>query len=164
MGDVLPLNPLQRPRGHLHGVAGRKHALQGLGRCLLQEGDELRRHLGGLWAKAHQLAHTERGADGPPVLRLVVELDEEVPTEHGLGDHLHALVAQLLHLHGGQEAGEALVLKVLEGPGLLSGLGVDDVPSGVVCLCHFAFHCGESLTKLSAGHWRRGALKLGFLF
>ena len=66
----------------------------------------------------------------------VVELDKEVAAEHGLGHHLHALVAQFLHLHGGQEAGEALVLQVLEGPALLPRLGVDDVPSGVVWLCH----------------------------
>ena len=136
MGQILTLQPLQRPRGNLHGVAGRKHARQGLGRGLSQEGDKLWRHFGGLRAKADQLAHTEGGADGAPVLALVVELDEEVTAKHGLGDHLHALVAQLLYLHGGQEAGEALVLQVLEGPALLPRLGVDDVPSGVVWLCH----------------------------
>ena len=140
MRDVPALQPLQRPRSHLHGVARREHTLQGLGRSLFKEGDKLWRHLGGLRAKADQLTHAEGGADGAPVLALVVELDEEIAAKHGLGDHLHALVAQLLHLHGRQEAGEALVLQVLEGPALLPRLGVYDVPSGVVCLCHFAVH------------------------
>ena len=95
-------------------------------------------------AKADQLAHAEGGADGAPVLALVVELDEKVTAKHGLGDNLHTLVAQLLYLQGGQIAGEALVLQVLEGPALLPRLGVDDVPSGVVCLSHFAVHYFQS--------------------
>lgn len=150
--EVPALQPLQRPRGHLHGVSRREHTLQGIGRGLFQEGDKLWRHFGGLRAKADQLTHAEGRADGAPVLALVVELDEEVAAKHGLGDHLHALVAQLLYLHGGQEAGEALVLQVLEGPALLPRLGVDDVPSGVVCLCHFAVHYFQSLTSPGAGN------------
>ena len=152
MREVLALQPLQRTRCHLHSVTRHEHALQGLRRGLPQKGHELWRHLGRLGAKADELAHTKGGADGAPVLALVVELDEEVAAKHGLGDHLHALVAQLLHLHGGQEAGEALVLQVLEGPSFLTRLGMYNVPSGVVCLCHFAVHYFQSLTSPGAGN------------
>jgi hypothetical protein len=69
-------------------------------------------------------------------LGLVIELDEQVAAEHGLGDGLHFLAAQFLHLQQGQEAVEALVLQVFKGTGLLAGLGVDDVPSWVGCLGH----------------------------
>jgi len=43
----------------------------------------------------------------------VVELNEQVAAEHGLGHGLHALVAQLLHLYHGQETVEALILQIL---------------------------------------------------
>lgn len=62
-----------------------------LGTCLPDPVGDLR-HLGGLRTRAHPLAHAESGTDGAPILALIVELDEEVATEHGLGHNLHALL------------------------------------------------------------------------
>ena len=94
--------------------------------------------------KADEFAHPQSGANGAPVLGGVVELNEQVTAEHGLGDGLHFVVAQFLHLHGGKEAGKTLVLQVVQGPRFLAGLGVDDIPSG-------GGRCGH--ISDGAAHW-----------
>ena len=134
--QVLSLKAPQRPAGDLNCVTGSKHALKESLRGLPEQVNQLRRHLGWLVSKAHKLTHPQGRSNRRPVLDGVVQAYKEVAAEHGLFNRFYTLISEPFNLNHRQKTLKSLVLKILQGTGLLSGFGMNHIPSGVIYLSH----------------------------